>query len=101
MGRTGKFFSSEHMGIRPDIVTMAKGLAGGVPIGAMLAGARAADLFEPGDHGTTFGGIPIACAAGVATVRTILGDRPLDHAAELGDYLDGKTDTLAPGVSTS
>src|SRR5215469_8425603 len=94
MGRTGKFFSWEHMGIRPDITTMAKGLAGGVPIGAMLAGERA-DIFEPGEHGTTFGGNPIACAAGVATVRTILGEDLLTHATELGDYLDTKINELA------
>ncbi len=87
MGRTGKFFSWEHMGIRPDIVTMAKGLAGGVPIGAMLAAPRA-DIFEAGDHGTTFGGNPIACAAGVATMRTILGEDLIGHAERMGQYLD-------------
>lgn len=87
MGRTGKFFSWEHMGVRPDIVTMAKGLAGGVPIGAMLAATRA-DIFEPGDHGTTFGGNPIACAAGVATMRTILGEDLIGHAQRMGEYLD-------------
>src|SRR5579859_1511767 len=89
VGRTGKFFSWEHMGIRPDITTMAKGLAGGVPIGAMLAGPRA-DLFEPGEHGTTFGGNPIACAAGVATIRTILEQHLLEHASEMGDYLHSR-----------
>ncbi|MGH2486797.1 MAG: aminotransferase class III-fold pyridoxal phosphate-dependent enzyme, partial [Ktedonobacterales bacterium] len=93
-GRTGKYFSWEHYGIRPDITTMAKGLAGGVPIGAMLADPRA-DIFEPGDHGTTFGGNPIACAAGVATVKTIMGQRLLEHATELGAYLGGKIDGLA------
>ena len=93
MGRTGKFFSWEHMGIRPDIVTMAKGLAGGVPIGAMLAAPRA-DIFEPGDHGTTFGGNPIACAAGVATVKTILGEDLVGHAAQLGEYLDKRLHEL-------
>jgi acetylornithine/N-succinyldiaminopimelate aminotransferase len=94
MGRTGKFYSWEHMGIRPDITTMAKGLAGGVPIGAMLAGDRA-DIFEPGEHGTTFGGNPIACAAGVATVRTILDQDLLAHATEMGNYLDSKIEELA------
>jgi acetylornithine/N-succinyldiaminopimelate aminotransferase len=93
MGRTGKFFSWEHMGARPDIITMAKGLAGGVPIGAMLAADRV-DLFEPGDHGTTFGGNPIACAAGVATVRTILEEGLLDHATEIGAYLDRRLGEL-------
>lgn len=94
MGRTGKFFSWEHMGITPDITTMAKGLAGGVPIGAMLAAPRV-DLFEPGDHGTTFGGNPIACAAGVATIRTILSEHLIEHAAEMGQYLGSKFQELA------
>ena len=93
MGRTGRFFSWEHMGVRPDIVTMAKGLAGGVPIGAMLAAPRA-DIFEPGDHGTTFGGNPIACAAGVATMQTILGEDLVGHAQRMGEYLDTKLHTL-------
>ncbi len=93
MGRTGKFFSWEHMGVRPDIVTMAKGLAGGVPIGAMLAAPRA-DIFEPGDHGTTFGGNLIACAAGVATMRTILGEDLVGHAQRMGDYLDARLHAL-------
>jgi acetylornithine aminotransferase/acetylornithine/N-succinyldiaminopimelate aminotransferase len=93
VGRTGKFFAWEHMGIRPDITTMAKGLAGGVPIGAMLAGPRA-DIFEPGEHGTTFGGNPIACAAGLATVRTIVEQNLLQHAAEMGQYLHGKLEAL-------
>jgi acetylornithine aminotransferase/acetylornithine/N-succinyldiaminopimelate aminotransferase len=81
------------MGARPDIITMAKGLAGGVPIGAMLANQRV-DIFDPGDHGTTFGGNPIACAAGVATVRTILDEGLLEHATKMGEYLAGKLDTL-------
>jgi len=94
MGRTGKFFSWSHMGITPDIVTMAKGLAGGVPIGAMLAAPRA-DIFLPGDHGTTFGGNPIACAAGLATMRTIYGEGLLEHAASVGQYLGAQIDELA------
>jgi acetylornithine aminotransferase/acetylornithine/N-succinyldiaminopimelate aminotransferase len=94
MGRTGKFFSWEHTGIRPDIVTMAKGLAGGVPIGAMLAAPRA-DIFEPGDHGTTFGGNPIACAAGVATLGVIEQEKLLDHASQVGRHLDSKLRELA------
>lgn len=93
MGRTGTFFSWQHYGMQPDITTMAKGLAGGVPIGAMLAAPRA-DIFEPGDHGTTFGGNPIACAAGVATVRTILDQGLLQHATEMGEYLEGKLQQL-------
>jgi acetylornithine aminotransferase/acetylornithine/N-succinyldiaminopimelate aminotransferase len=89
MGRTGKFFSWEHYGIVPDIVTMAKGLAGGVPIGAMLTGPRT-DVFEYGDHGTTFGGNPIATAAGVATVRTILEENLLENASKMGAYWRSK-----------
>ncbi|MBV9231233.1 MAG: aspartate aminotransferase family protein [Chloroflexi bacterium] len=93
MGRTGKFFSYEQYDIRPDIVTLAKGLAGGVPIGAMLTGPRT-DLFVPGDHGTTFGGNPIACAAGVATIKTILQENLLENATKMGEYWRGKLDTL-------
>ncbi len=85
MGRTGKFFSWENYDIMPDIVTMAKGLAGGIPIGAMLTGPRT-DLFVPGDHGTTFGGNPIACAAGIATVKTIIEENLLENAAHMGAY---------------
>ena len=93
MGRTGKFFSWENMDVRPDITTMAKGLAGGVPIGAMLADTRA-DIFEPGDHGTSFGGNPIACAAGVATIRTILDEQLIEHADDMGEYLEGRLQEL-------
>ncbi len=93
MGRTGTFFAWEHYAVQPDIVTLAKGLAGGVPIGAMLAGPRA-DIFEPGDHGTTFGGNPIACAAGLATIRTILDENLLANARTMGDYWNGKMQEL-------
>jgi acetylornithine aminotransferase/acetylornithine/N-succinyldiaminopimelate aminotransferase len=89
VGRTGTFFAWEQYGIRPDITTMAKGLAGGVPIGAMLAAPRA-DIFEPGEHGSTFGGNPLACAAALATVRTILDEHLTEHVAAMGAYLDGK-----------
>ncbi len=92
MGRTGKFFSSDHY-VKPDIITMAKGLAGGVPIGAMLTGSRT-DIFVPGDHGTTFGGNPIACAAGIATIRTILEENLLENATKMGEYWSGKLGTL-------
>ncbi len=93
VGRTGKFFSWENFGAKPDIITMAKGLAGGVPIGAMLAAPRV-DIFEPGDHGTTFGGNPIACAAAVATIRTIMGQGLLAQVIETGAYLQGKLKEL-------
>lgn len=87
MGRTGKFFAYEHFGITPDIVTLAKGLGGGVPIGVMLAKAHVAEAFEPGNHGSTFGGNPLACAAGLAVLTTIETQRLADHAAEVGSYL--------------
>ena len=93
MGRTGKFFSWEHYGITPDIVTMAKGLAGGIPIGAMLTGPRT-DLFVPGDHGTTFGGNPIACAAGIATLQTIIDQHLLENAEAMGAYWHTKLEAL-------
>jgi acetylornithine/N-succinyldiaminopimelate aminotransferase len=93
MGRTGKFFAYEHYDIKPDIITMAKGLAGGIPIGAMLTGSRT-DLFVPGDHGSTFGGNPIACAAGVATITSILEGNLLDHVAQMGEIWSSRLETL-------
>ena len=74
MGRTGKLFAHEHFGITPDIMTIAKGLGGGVPIGAMLATDTIASGFQPGNHASTFGGNPLVCAAAVATVETLLED---------------------------
>jgi predicted acetylornithine/succinylornithine family transaminase len=81
MGRTGTFFAYEQLGIRPDIVTLAKGLANGLPMGALLAGERAAPGFVPGDHGSTFGGNPVAAAAAAATVEAIDGDLLADVRA--------------------
>ena len=74
MGRTGRLFAHEHFGIRPDIMTIAKGLGGGVPIGAMLANDNVASAFQPGNHATTFGGNPLVCAAAVATIQTLTED---------------------------
>jgi acetylornithine/succinyldiaminopimelate/putrescine aminotransferase len=74
MGRTGKLFAHEHYGITPDIMTLAKGLGGGAPIGAMLATETVASAFQPGNHATTFGGNPLVCAAAVATIETLLED---------------------------
>jgi acetylornithine/succinyldiaminopimelate/putrescine aminotransferase len=71
VGRTGTFFAFEQLGVRPDLVTLAKGLANGLPIGCLLVAAEAAGAFSPGDHGSTFGGNPVACAAGVAVCETI------------------------------
>jgi acetylornithine aminotransferase/acetylornithine/N-succinyldiaminopimelate aminotransferase len=85
LGRTGKWLSFEHYGVEPDIFTLAKGLAGGVPIGAFLAKEHAS-VFQPGDHGSTFGGGPLACAAGVATVKTIFAEHLPERSAEMGAY---------------
>ncbi|MEY2878391.1 MAG: hypothetical protein RLZZ15_771 [Verrucomicrobiota bacterium] len=79
IGRTGKFYAYEHTGIRPDVIAMAKGLGGGFPIGAIWAGARAAELFQPGNHGTTFGGTPLACAAANAVLDVIEREQLLAH----------------------
>jgi len=94
MGRTGKLFAHEHFGITPDIMTLAKALAGGAPIGTMLAKAEIAAAFVPGTHGSTFGGNPLVCAAALATVRVMLEDGILNRAEEMGDYLRGELEGL-------
>jgi acetylornithine/N-succinyldiaminopimelate aminotransferase len=80
-GRTGRFFAFEHAGVRPDAIAMAKGLGGGFPIGALWVGERSADLFEPGSHGSTFGGTPLACAAALAVLDVIEREGLLAHVA--------------------
>jgi acetylornithine/N-succinyldiaminopimelate aminotransferase len=90
MGRTGHFLGYEWYKVEPDVFTMAKGLAGGVPIGAFLAKGSAAEALGPGDHGSTFGGSPLACAAGVATVRTLLEQDLPANAGKQGGYLAAK-----------
>ena len=85
MGRTGKLFAYEHYGVEPDIFTLAKGLGGGFPIGAMLGKAILAEAFSAGSHGSTFGGTPIATAAGIAALETIITEKLPERAAELGD----------------
>ncbi|MGQ0809605.1 MAG: acetylornithine transaminase [Nitrospiraceae bacterium] len=87
MGRTGTLFAYEQLGIRPDIMTLAKGLGGGVPIGACLATDPVAQAFTPGSHASTFGGNPLACAAGLTVMRVLLEDGVLDHGRLMGDYL--------------
>jgi acetylornithine/N-succinyldiaminopimelate aminotransferase len=88
MGRTGKLFAYEHYGICPDIVTLAKGLGAGVPIGAMLATEKAASAFQPGTHASTFGGNPLVCAAAATAMETILEDGfILDQCRRMGKYL--------------
>ena len=86
IGRTGNLFAYQEYGVEPDILTLAKGLGGGVPIGAFLARAEVADAFEPGDHGTTFGGNPLACRAAVTVLDIILEDGFLAGVKEKGEY---------------
>ena len=87
MGRTGKFFAFEHAGIKPDIVTLAKALGGGLPIGAMIARAEIASSFTPGSHGSTFGGNPVASAAAVAVIDALEQDGVLENASSVGAYM--------------
>ena len=88
MGRTGKFFAYEHFGITPDIMTIAKGLGGGVPIGAMLSTDKVASAFQPGTHASTFGGNPLVCAAAVTTIETLLEDGfILDQCNRMSEYM--------------
>jgi acetylornithine aminotransferase len=87
IGRTGAWFDHHHVGVKPDLLTAAKGLGGGIPIGACLAFGPAADLIQPGQHGTTFGGNPVACAASLAVLDTIESDGLLANATAMGDAI--------------
>jgi len=87
MGRTGKMFAYEHSGIKPDIVTLAKGLAGGVPAGAFIASNKVAAAFAAGDHGSTFGGNPLACAAANAVLEIIAAEDLVGNAGRIGQYM--------------
>jgi predicted acetylornithine/succinylornithine family transaminase len=94
MGRTGKLFAYENYNVTPDIMTLAKGLAGGVAIGAMLATDEVAAAFGPGSHASTFGGNPLAAAAGTAAVRATLEDGVLENCTKVGEYLFKKLNGL-------
>ena len=101
MGRTGKWFAHQWAGIVPDVMPLAKGLGSGVPIGAVVAGPKAANIFQPGNHGTTFGGNPLAMRAGVETIRIMEEDGLMAHATEVGQYLKSQLQThlgSLPGV---
>ncbi|TXT38150.1 MAG: acetylornithine aminotransferase [Comamonadaceae bacterium] len=87
MGRTGKWFAHQWAGITPDVMPLAKGLGSGVPVGAVVAGPKAAQIFQPGNHGTTFGGNPLAMRAGVETIRIMEQEGLLENAARVGAYL--------------
>ncbi|HVV18930.1 MAG TPA: acetylornithine transaminase [Pseudonocardiaceae bacterium] len=84
LGRLGTWFGFQHAGITPDVITLAKGLGGGLPLGAVIGVGAAGDLFQPGQHGSTFGGNPVCCAAGLAVLRTIANDRLVEHAGVIG-----------------
>lgn len=94
MGRTGRLFAYEHEGIRPDIVTLAKSLAGGLPMGAMLAREEVARSFSPGTHASTFGGNPLVCAAALAVLEVLLEEGILDHCRKMGDELLARLEVL-------
>lgn len=94
IGRSGKFFAYEKYGIKPDIVTLAKGLAGGVPIGAFIVTDEVAKAFKPGDHGTTFGGNPLACAAANVVLDTVPKPKFLEKVTEVGAYFKGELQKL-------
>ncbi len=98
MGRTGRWFAYEHYGIEPDIMTLAKALASGVPIGACLAREEVAAAFEPGDHASTFGGNYLACAAALATIEVMEAERLVENAAAMGEYLADRVREMAQRV---
>jgi acetylornithine aminotransferase len=95
MGRTGKFFAHEHFGIEPDIMTMAKALANGLPMGAMLAKEELSSAFGPGSHATTFGGTPLVTAASKAVLKSLLEDGWISHCEKMGNYFKDKLQDLS------
>jgi acetylornithine/N-succinyldiaminopimelate aminotransferase len=99
MGRTGKWFAHQWAGILPDVMPLAKGLGSGVPIGAVVAGPRAAHIFAPGNHGTTFGGNPLAMRAGVETIRIMEEHKLLDNAAKVGAHLKAALEREFEGLA--
>ncbi|HEY9067772.1 MAG TPA: aspartate aminotransferase family protein [Burkholderiaceae bacterium] len=99
MGRTGKWFAHQWAGIKPDVMPLAKGLGSGVPVGAVVCGPKAADVLGPGNHGTTFGGNPLAMRAGVETIRIMEEDGLLDNAAKVGAALKSGLERELAGVA--
>ncbi len=94
IGRTGKFFGFEHYGLRPDIIVFAKAIGGGLPLGGLLGNERVAETFGPGAHGTTFGGNPVACAAGIATFDEIVSGGLMKNAGAIGAYMKDQVAAL-------
>jgi len=99
IGRTGAWFAYQHTSVLPDVVTLAKGLGGGVPIGACLARGSAAEVFKPGNHGSTFGGNPLACAAALAVLSTIEEEGLLQNVQQVGTYLRQELAAALDGVA--
>ncbi len=99
VGRTGAWFAFQHAGILPDVMTLAKGLGSGVPIGACLARGAAADVFKPGNHGSTFGGNPLACTAGLVTLQVLEDDGLLHNAVRIGQLLQDLLAERLAGVA--
>ncbi len=95
-GRTGKWFGKDHFAVMPDIITLAKAIAGGLPMGAMLATGQAAEAFAKGDHGSTFAGGPLICAAALATIQVIKEEKLVQRSEEMGAYLKSQLEKLAP-----
>jgi len=95
-GRTGKWFGKDHFGVMPDIMTLAKAMASGLPIGAMLAAGPAAEAFQKGDHGSTFAGGPLICAGALATIQVIKEEKLVQRSEEMGAYLKSQLEKLAP-----
>jgi len=94
MGRTGQWFAYQHYGIQPDVVTLAKPIANGLPMGAMLCTDEAARAFSPGMHGTTFGGGPLVCAVAIAVIDTVRQNRMLEHICDVGGYFKQELESL-------
>jgi acetylornithine aminotransferase len=96
MGRTGQWFAFQHNNIQPDVMTLAKALGNGVPIGACLANEKAGEIMQPGNHGSTFGGNPLACATASTVIDTIRSENLISNAKTLGEYmLNGFTEKLS------
>lgn len=99
MGRTGKWFAHQWAGILPDVMPLAKGLGSGVPVGAVVAGPKAAQIFQQGNHGTTFGGNPLAMRAGIETLRIMQEDRLVENASLMGEYLSSELQKALGGLA--
>ncbi len=94
LGRTGRWFGYQHYGIQPDLVTVAKPLAAGLPLGALLVSEKVSQCIHPGMHGTTFGGGPLACAVALQVINTLQKDKMLNHVQKVGSYLSAQLEGL-------